>query len=511
MPSLHDIYCGRQLVKHNIVSVKAMWGSLQRLAAHQQDGRIVSLVEDLRREGHITNRHVRKLKQATDRHQALLREKMLAQIVLEHQLVDRTILKSLVDSQRNDNFMQGLGPMLIAQDLISQSALQKIQAEQAVRFAQMLTDKETAFNDEITSLAAPFNNEQERRVLEALGLGGDRKTRTTNLFTRQEAQALLTEDPKPASQEPARGEDDASLYESSDNAFNSQRILAAVDDSHLKKAEECPIYGYEIVKELGQGAMGVVYKARHIFTDRLTALKVLPLRLAKDGQYLERFKREAIACMRLQHDNIVRAYDFGGSEDYYYLALEFIDGETLEETLERDGAIPEETCMRYAHGLAQGLDFAWSLKVLHRDIKPENIMITKDGDAKLCDFGIVKLVDMEDEAAVTMAGTTVGTPYYISPEQARGADDLDIRSDIYSFGITLWHALTGQVPFTGKSQGAILVRHILEAVPDPRTAKPELNPKVADIINKMIAKKREDRFQTPADIAAEIEKHFPQG
>ncbi|MEZ6183979.1 MAG: serine/threonine-protein kinase [Planctomycetota bacterium] len=270
--------------------------------------------------------------------------------------------------------------------------------------------------------------------------------------------------------------------------------------------EDCPIYGYSILSELGRGSMGVVYKAKHLLSGRLTALKVLPLKFAEKAVYLERFKREAMALMRLKHENIVRAYDFGGSEDYYYLALEFVDGETLDRTLERQGRLPEREVLEIGRQVAYGLDAAAAAGVIHRDVKPENIMRTKDGVAKLCDFGIVKL-DQLQEGTLTLTGTTVGTPHYISPEQARGEDELDVRSDLYSLGISLYHLATGHVPFTGRSQGAILVRHILEPVPDPRTHEPSLSREFAEILRELTHKKPEDRYPSGQALAAAIEAY----
>ena len=231
----------------------------------------------------------------------------------------------------------------------------------------------------------------------------------------------------------------------------------------------------------------------------------MPLKLARDSHYLERFKREAIAAMRLQHDNVVRAYDFGGSEEYYYLALEFVEGETLEKRLVRDGRLPEPFALDVTRQIGRALSEASRQGIVHRDIKPDNIMITKDGIAKLCDFGIVKLLD-RDEGAVTVAGTTVGTPFYIAPEQARGEEELDTRTDLYALGITLFHLVTGRVPFTGKSQGAILVRHILEDVPDPRSVAPDVTAETAAIVKRLTRKKREDRYPTPDDLIQDIER-----
>jgi serine/threonine-protein kinase len=155
--------------------------------------------------------------------------------------------------------------------------------------------------------------------------------------------------------------------------------------------------------------------------------------------------------------------------------------------------------------IASALEEASRQEIVHRDVKPENIMMTKDGVAKLCDFGIVKLLD-RDEGAVTVAGTTVGTPFYIAPEQARGEEDLDTRTDLYALGITLFHLVTGRVPFTGKSQGAILVRHILEEVPDVRSVAKDVSAETAAIVKKLTRKKRDERYETPRALMADVER-----
>ena len=154
--------------------------------------------------------------------------------------------------------------------------------------------------------------------------------------------------------------------------------------------------------------------------------------------------------------------------------------------------------------LARGLQATMDAGIVHRDVKPENVIVTPEGVAKLVDFGIVKLLDLDEDGTVTVAGTTVGTPFYISPEQARGEDELDIRSDLYSLGITLFQLTTGKVPFTGKSQGAILVRHILEEVPDPRTLREDLSEGLARLVRKLTRKKREERHATPRDVGEAI-------
>jgi eukaryotic-like serine/threonine-protein kinase len=166
--------------------------------------------------------------------------------------------------------------------------------------------------------------------------------------------------------------------------------------------------------------------------------------------------------------------------------------------------LPERRALDLVRQIARGLQATHVAGLVHRDVKPENVIVTPESVAKLVDFGIVKLLDHEEEGAVTVAGTTVGTPFYISPEQARGEDDLDIRSDLYSLGITLFQLTTGKVPFTGKSQGAILVRHILEEVPDPRTVRDDLSEDLSKIVRKLTRKRREDRYPVPQDVVDAI-------
>lgn len=500
MPSIHDLYCGRLLLKHKIVSTEQIWQALRFIHDDYRDGRVINLSAVLRKRGLLNEQNYRKFAKANDRHQILVREKLFARLVLELALATRDELRTIVQLQKQEGFRRGLGPMLVAEGLLDSGQLQELQAQLSVAYATTISKGEAAFMREIGELKAPFNADEERKILDLLNLSPGRKPKTEGLWSRQDA-ARASSGLRRSTGERIR----ADLLESTDgltSPFASGRLAAPVSDS-TRNPEDCLIYGYELIEQLGKGAMGVVYKARHIFSDRISALKVLPLQLAAESAYLERFKREAIASMRLQHENIVGAIDFGGSDEYYYLALEYVDGHTLEEELEQHGRVQHDAALCIALDICRGLDFAWKQNILHRDIKPENILLAHNGIAKLCDFGIVKLLD-RDESTLTQAGTTVGTPYYISPEQARGEDDLDIRSDIYSLGITLFHAVTGQVPFTGKSQGAILVRHILEDVPDPRSVHP-ISDELAELINRMTRKKPEQRFQNPGEIIAAIE------
>ena len=271
-------------------------------------------------------------------------------------------------------------------------------------------------------------------------------------------------------------------------------------------AERTVIGGFELLEKIGQGGMGAVYRARQVTIDRIVALKLMKPKLAKDTRHLERFLREAKASARLTHPNIVQGIDAGNDKGYYYFALEFVDGETLREVIQRDGTLPEERCIELGMQMARALEHAWSFGMVHRDIKPANILIDrKTGTAKLADLGLAKLTQGGD-TSVTQVGMAIGTPYYINPEQARGEKDTDVRSDLYSLGATLYHAATGTKPFEGGSAPIVMSKHMSEPPDPPRERNPAVSTSVSTVILKMMAKDREDRYQTPAELLADLER-----
>ena len=265
------------------------------------------------------------------------------------------------------------------------------------------------------------------------------------------------------------------------------------------------IGNYEIIAKLGQGAMGRVYQARQVDTGRLVALKVLPRRLSRDSRYLKRFSREAEAMSKLNHENIVQALDVGEAHGYHYFAMEYIEGRTVKDLMKKHGPIDEEQALPIAMQVAKALLHANEFGIIHRDVKPSNIMITKSGLVKLCDLGLAKGVSSEEDLQLTESGTAVGTAYYISPEQARGLADLDIRSDIYSLGATLYHMLVGEVPFDGSSPAVVMTKHVTEALPAPKEQNLALSDHVCNIVEKMMAKDRDRRYTTPQELVDDLE------
>jgi len=262
------------------------------------------------------------------------------------------------------------------------------------------------------------------------------------------------------------------------------------------------IGAYEIVGKIGQGGMGAVYKAQK--NGEVMALKVLPGDLAKDQAFVSRFKREAAASITLQHVNIVRGWDVGEADGYHYFAMEYVDGETMRDLMRRDGTVRERDAIDISIQMARALQYADEKGFVHRDIKPDNILISRDGAvAKLSDLGLAK--SMEAEVTVlTLTGMAIGTAYYVSPEQARGERDLDIRSDIYSLGATVYHTVVGEAPFSGSSAAVVMTKHLTDDLPSPKIKNPVLSDNFCRVLSKMMAKLPEDRYQTPGQLISDL-------
>jgi serine/threonine-protein kinase len=259
---------------------------------------------------------------------------------------------------------------------------------------------------------------------------------------------------------------------------------------------------YEVLGELGQGAMGIVYKARDPLIDRVVAIKTINLGLALDEkeEYEERFYQEAKAAGRLNHPNIVTIYDVGRSGDVAYIAMEFLQGRELRDIMNEGGLLPVDQVLDIIAQVALGLSYAHEHGIVHRDVKPSNIMVIRDGHAKITDFGIAR---MASSAVRTQTGMVLGSPKYMSPEQVMGKS-IDQRSDVFSLGVMLYEMLTGQTPFQGENVNAIMYQ-TLNAIP---AAPNTLNPVVPEMINfivaKALAKGVDDRYQNAKDLAIDL-------
>jgi serine/threonine protein kinase len=289
-------------------------------------------------------------------------------------------------------------------------------------------------------------------------------------------------------------------------------ILTPTLRENLEKAVRGPEEGnlgqiahYRLLKKLGKGGMGTVFLAEDSHVGRRVALKVLAPEMAADPQFLSRFKREAIAAGKLNHVNIAGAYTFDQSGQYHYYVMEYSEGEPLSKVLERSSFLPEEEALKIVMQVARGLKHAHEQGIIHRDIKPGNIFLTQDGVAKILDLGLSKNLAGAGESFHTMSGIAVGTPHYISPEQARGEKGIDARTDIYSLGATFYHLVTGATPFQASTGAAIMLKHLTAQVPNPQDLNPDLSDGTVQIITRMMAKSPNDRYPNCAELLQDLE------
>ena len=259
---------------------------------------------------------------------------------------------------------------------------------------------------------------------------------------------------------------------------------------------------YRLDRKLGEGGMATVYCGTDTLLRRRVAIKVLRPQYAADDEFVRRFYQEAESAAKLSHPNIVNTYDVGREGDVYYIVMELVDGPSLAEIIAADGRLPEPVAIDYAAQICSGLAYAHRQGLLHRDIKPANILVTKDDVCKLSDFGIARAVSQQT-MTLTKPGLVMGSVYYLSPEQAQG-HELRETSDLYSVGVVLYQMLTGSLPYSGESPVTVALKHIGDPVPQLDTKALGVSPALAAIVNKLLQKRPENRFQSASDVATAL-------
>jgi len=263
---------------------------------------------------------------------------------------------------------------------------------------------------------------------------------------------------------------------------------------------------YELLEIIGEGGMGIVYKAKCRLLNRFVAVKILKEELSNDEEYTSRFKREATSIARLSHPNIVNVHDVGSENNINFIVMEYINGKTLKQVIKENGRFRFEKTIDIVLQIAKGLECVHSNNIIHRDIKPDNIMITKDNMVKVMDFGIAKVADIR---TVTNSSKIMGSVHYFSPEQAKGIF-VDCRTDIYSLGIVMYEMVTGRVPYNAESAITIAMMHIQEPVTAPKKIITDIPENINQVILKAMQKEPIKRYQTAremAEVIGEIKKN----
>ena len=276
-------------------------------------------------------------------------------------------------------------------------------------------------------------------------------------------------------------------------------VMTAERTAILSSLSDAARQRYELIQELGRGAMGIVYKAHDNELDEMVALKILPDNLIRNAEAVRRFRQEARNARRLSHPNIVRIHDIGEEMGRKYISMEFVNGTDLKRKLRAaNGQLPFPAILRYSRQIAEAMAYAHTIGIVHRDIKPANLMLTEEDRIKVTDFGIAKMVENTESPDATMAGAIIGTPLYMSPEQVKG-QQVDYRADIYSMGCVFYEMSSGAPPFT---EGDLSYQHLF-VEPKPLKEVPE---PYAALVAKCLAKNKEDRWQSAQEILEELNK-----
>ncbi|MEO8875193.1 MAG: serine/threonine-protein kinase, partial [Polyangiaceae bacterium] len=259
---------------------------------------------------------------------------------------------------------------------------------------------------------------------------------------------------------------------------------------------------YELLGLLGVGGMGSVYRARDVELDEVVAVKMIGRDLLASALMLERFRQEVKLARRVTHRNVARMFDIDEHDKLKFLTMEFIDGESLADVIERELILPIPRLIEVVAAICAGLNAAHEAGVIHRDLKPDNVMIAKDGRVLITDFGIARAMV---QSSVRTQGMPVGTPAYMAPEQVEGSNEIDARADIYALGVMMYEMTVGEPPFSGESMFAVAAARLIHPPPNPQDKKPSIPDVIAKVIVKCMQRRKEDRYSSAHEVAAALE------
>lgn len=524
MASYSDILFGRIALGNRLVTPAQV---TQALAAA---GGRATLADVLVQRGVLTREQAQRVQRAQALTQFMRAEKIYARIVLERRWVDLAVLRECFARQEQAQHRVRIGQLLIERRLLTPEQSEEVVEEQLQRLAD-----ETAKIEEAGLTAADVGDSDDlgRQVedLAKLRAAGDLDGST---FRRALGpRGLLEASPPPATTpEVERTIEmaapvgartmvvDAPSYARPGPASAAPRPAPAPAQNGAKDAlvGRTIASRYRVLEKVGEGGMGTVYKAEHCLMEKIVALKVLNPGLISSKPSLERFRREIRAASKFQHKHVIQIYDAGEAEGgLFYMAMEFVAGQTLEDVLKADGALPVERVARLMRQTLGAVGEAHKKGIVHRDLKSGNIMLVtgKDGEdvVKVMDFGIAKIAlessDGSSESGMgglykTQEGVVTGTPQYMSPEQCSG-EAVDGRSDLYSLGVILFEMLTGELPFKSNTPMGFLGKHIVEAPPPPSSLRPGLPRVLEDVTLRLLEKRPDARYQSAEEVLAALD------
>ncbi len=493
--STEDLLAGALALAYKYCDVPALRGAYARVAG---DGGGLDLAGALAEAERLSAARSEKLRRGARLAQRLLADAVFGTVAMRNQLVGGQMLNALMEEARRTGYQKTLAEVLLERGVVEE------------RLRQAITERQEELLDELLA--------KERTLAGAIDLEGDppdtcalklqmllgELAAKLSFLSREDFEAALRAQERVEQGLPAEAEEAP--------AAAPLGLATGPPLPEPGAGADDPVKGYELIEQLGAGAMGSVLKARKRDTGEVVALKILKPELAGDREYVERFLREAKAVARLSHKNIIRAVQVGRSGDYYFFAMEFIHGQTVSDLIKAKGRLPERFALMVTRCIASALAHAWQHQIIHRDIKPDNIMITQDGQVKLTDLGLARTA--KQDSTLTISGVVMGSPAYISPEQATGEKNLDTRSDIYALGASLYHMLSGDVPYDGETPLHVMLKHMNEPVPDVRKKAPQVSEATRLLIMKLMAKRPEQRFQAAQHVeaaAAAIEEALARG